>query len=193
MTKLPRIKLYDDYIHNLFIRFNVLSSSPVTRALFNVAHVLPGHRNVYKRRPLIHQFYSTPIFPFLFPLRLPFIVRRYDDRPLWIHTPHRTNGSTERTHTHTHAHTHQHTEWDLSKHWLAITSILLIVGAAGVAVPLALRVSSGQYIYINVSDDEIVYLRSGSSTIVRNNVCVSLSLSRKSQPDCAVCWPSRAA
>lgn len=36
-------------------------------------------------------------------------------------------------------------EWDFSKHWLAITSIILILGAAGVAVPLALRVSSGQY------------------------------------------------
>lgn len=36
-------------------------------------------------------------------------------------------------------------EWDFSKHWLAVTSIILILGAAGVAVPLALRVSSGQY------------------------------------------------
>lgn len=37
------------------------------------------------------------------------------------------------------------TEWNVSKHWMAICSIILIVGAAGVAVPLALRVSSGQY------------------------------------------------
>lgn len=36
-------------------------------------------------------------------------------------------------------------EWDFTKHWLAIASILLILGAAGLAVPLALRVSSGQY------------------------------------------------
>lgn len=35
-------------------------------------------------------------------------------------------------------------KWDPSKHWLAVTSILLIAGAAGVAVPLALRVSSGK-------------------------------------------------
>lgn len=35
------------------------------------------------------------------------------------------------------------TGWDFTRHWLAIISILLIVGAAGVAVPLALRVSSG--------------------------------------------------
>uniref|UniRef100_A0A8W7PGR8 Dipeptidase n=1 Tax=Anopheles coluzzii TaxID=1518534 RepID=A0A8W7PGR8_ANOCL len=35
-------------------------------------------------------------------------------------------------------------EWDLpSRQWLAVTSILLIAGAAGVAVPLALKVSSG--------------------------------------------------
>lgn len=34
--------------------------------------------------------------------------------------------------------------WDFpSKHWLALTSILLIAGAAGVAVPLALRVTAG--------------------------------------------------
>ncbi|XP_031623627.1 uncharacterized protein LOC116340976 isoform X2 [Contarinia nasturtii] len=34
-------------------------------------------------------------------------------------------------------------KWDISKHWMAIASILLILGAASVAVPLALRVSSG--------------------------------------------------
>lgn len=35
-------------------------------------------------------------------------------------------------------------EWDLpSRQWLAVTSILLITAAAGVAVPLALRVSAG--------------------------------------------------
>ncbi|XP_035916642.1 uncharacterized protein LOC118514142 isoform X2 [Anopheles stephensi] len=35
-------------------------------------------------------------------------------------------------------------KWDLpSRQWLAVTSILLIAGAAGVAVPLALKVSSG--------------------------------------------------
>ncbi|XP_055295543.1 uncharacterized protein LOC129565103 isoform X2 [Sitodiplosis mosellana] len=34
-------------------------------------------------------------------------------------------------------------KWEFSKHWVAVTSILLILGAAGVAVPLALRVSSG--------------------------------------------------
>lgn len=33
--------------------------------------------------------------------------------------------------------------WDPSRHWLAVTSILLIAGAAGVAVPLALRVAAG--------------------------------------------------
>lgn len=38
------------------------------------------------------------------------------------------------------------TKWNPSKHWLAVTSILLIAGAAGVAVPLALRVSSGEFI-----------------------------------------------
>lgn len=37
------------------------------------------------------------------------------------------------------------TKWNPSKHWLAVTSILLIAGAAGVAVPLALRVSSGKF------------------------------------------------
>ncbi|XP_055683996.1 uncharacterized protein LOC129790516 [Lutzomyia longipalpis] len=36
------------------------------------------------------------------------------------------------------------TRWDgPSRHWLAVTSILLIAGAAGVAVPLALRVTAG--------------------------------------------------
>ncbi|XP_059617983.1 uncharacterized protein LOC132262665 [Phlebotomus argentipes] len=36
------------------------------------------------------------------------------------------------------------TRWDVpSRHWLAVTSILLIAGAAGVAVPLALRVTAG--------------------------------------------------
>lgn len=30
-----------------------------------------------------------------------------------------------------------------SRNWLAVTSILLIAGAAGVAVPLALRVAAG--------------------------------------------------
>lgn len=34
-------------------------------------------------------------------------------------------------------------EWIFSKHWVAIISIILIIGAAGVAVPLALRVASG--------------------------------------------------
>lgn len=34
-------------------------------------------------------------------------------------------------------------EWDPFRHWLAVTSILLIAGAAGVAVPLALRVAAG--------------------------------------------------
>lgn len=37
-------------------------------------------------------------------------------------------------------------EWDISKHWAAIFSIILIIGAVGVAVPLALRVSSGKLI-----------------------------------------------
>lgn len=37
------------------------------------------------------------------------------------------------------------TKWDPSKHWLAVTSILLIAGAVGVAVPLALRVSSSRF------------------------------------------------
>lgn len=37
--------------------------------------------------------------------------------------------------------------WDVpSRHWLAVTSILLIAGAAGVAVPLALRVTAGEMI-----------------------------------------------
>lgn len=40
------------------------------------------------------------------------------------------------------------TKWDPSKHWLAVTSILLIAGAAGVAVPLALRVSSSMFNFI---------------------------------------------
>ncbi|KAG4072428.1 hypothetical protein HA402_004360 [Bradysia odoriphaga] len=35
------------------------------------------------------------------------------------------------------------TKWDPFRHWLAVTSILLIAGAAGVAVPLALRVAAG--------------------------------------------------
>lgn len=44
----------------------------------------------------------------------------------------------------THTHTHLQLEWDLpSRQWLAVTSILLITAAAGVAVPLALRVSAG--------------------------------------------------
>lgn len=34
--------------------------------------------------------------------------------------------------------------WNPTKHWLAVTSILLIVGAVGVAVPLALRVADGE-------------------------------------------------
>lgn len=35
--------------------------------------------------------------------------------------------------------------WDFpSKHWLALTSILLIAGAAGVAVPIALRVTASK-------------------------------------------------
>lgn len=35
-------------------------------------------------------------------------------------------------------------EWDLpSRQWLAVTSIILIAGAAGVAVPLALSVAAG--------------------------------------------------
>lgn len=43
-----------------------------------------------------------------------------------------------------HTHTHLQLEWDLpSRQWLAVTSILLITAAAGVAVPLALRVSAG--------------------------------------------------
>lgn len=37
-----------------------------------------------------------------------------------------------------------HPGWNPTKHWLAVTSILLIVGAVGVAVPLALRVSDGE-------------------------------------------------
>lgn len=37
-----------------------------------------------------------------------------------------------------------HLEWDPFRHWLAVTSILLIAGAAGVAVPLALRVAAGK-------------------------------------------------
>lgn len=36
-------------------------------------------------------------------------------------------------------------EWDVSRHWLAVTSILLIAGAAAVAVPLALRVAAGNF------------------------------------------------
>lgn len=36
------------------------------------------------------------------------------------------------------------TGWNPTKHWLAVTSILLIVGAVGVAVPLALRVADGE-------------------------------------------------
>lgn len=32
-----------------------------------------------------------------------------------------------------------------SRNWLAVTSILLIAGAAGVAVPLALRVAAGKH------------------------------------------------
>lgn len=44
----------------------------------------------------------------------------------------------------TDTHTHLQLEWDLpSRQWLAVTSILLITAAAGVAVPLALRVSAG--------------------------------------------------
>lgn len=38
-------------------------------------------------------------------------------------------------------------EWDPFRHWLAVTSILLIAGAAGVAVPLALRVAAGKFIH----------------------------------------------
>ncbi|KAL5279300.1 hypothetical protein ACFFRR_003719 [Megaselia abdita] len=34
------------------------------------------------------------------------------------------------------------TDFDAAKHWLAVSSILLIIGAAGVAVPLALRVAA---------------------------------------------------
>lgn len=37
-----------------------------------------------------------------------------------------------------------HTAWNPTRHWLAVTSILLIVGAVGVAVPLALRVADGE-------------------------------------------------
>lgn len=35
--------------------------------------------------------------------------------------------------------------FDAAKHWLAVSSILLIIGAASVAVPLALRVAASKY------------------------------------------------
>lgn len=35
--------------------------------------------------------------------------------------------------------------FDAAKHWLAVSSILLIIGAASVAVPLALRVAASEY------------------------------------------------
>lgn len=38
-----------------------------------------------------------------------------------------------------------HTGFDVAKHWLAVSSILLIIGAASVAVPLALRVAASEY------------------------------------------------
>jgi len=42
-------------------------------------------------------------------------------------------------------------EWDLpSRQWLALTSILLIAGAASVAVPLALSVTAGEIIFISI-------------------------------------------
>jgi hypothetical protein len=42
-------------------------------------------------------------------------------------------------------------EWDLpSRQWLALTSILLIAGAASVAVPLALSVTAGKIIFISI-------------------------------------------
>ena len=34
--------------------------------------------------------------------------------------------------------------FDAAKHWLAVSSILLIIGAASVAVPLALRVAASK-------------------------------------------------
>lgn len=34
--------------------------------------------------------------------------------------------------------------FDAAKHWLAVSSILLIIGAASVAVPLALRVAASE-------------------------------------------------
>lgn len=48
-------------------------------------------------------------------------------------------------------------EWDFTKHWMAIVSILLILGAAGVAVPLALRVSSGQYYNVHNVHNRIFF------------------------------------
>lgn len=46
------------------------------------------------------------------------------------------------------------TGWDFpSKHWLALTSILLIAGAAGVAVPFALRVTAGMSF---VAEDKMI-------------------------------------
>lgn len=128
-TKLPGIKLYDDYIIYLF---GLMFSPSLVHCSMLLTFYTP---ETCARHSCIHILLNTDFPPFsFFCIALLYLSSRRPSTP-----ENYTNGSNGTEHLLTPS------EWDISKHWLAITSILLIVGAAGVAVPLALRVSSGQY------------------------------------------------